>query len=384
MKKVIIAPDSFKGSLSSILVADIVAEEVLEVFPDCTVVKMPIADGGEGSIDTIITTIGGNIYEAEVLSPDDRLISASFGIAADGTAIVEMAQSSGITKQKGLNPMTSSTYGFGQLILAALNRGARDFTLCIGGSATTDAGCGMAAALGIVFADRRGIAFTPCGGTLNEIMRIDTSGIDKRIKESKFTVMCDVDNPLHGTSGAAHVYGPQKGADSDQVHTLDEGLQHFGTILYEQFGMDYASIPGAGAAGGLGAGCIAFLEANLVNGSEAILKLCDYKKHLVGADLIITGEGRLDMQSFNGKVLSGILREAGDIPVFSICGACECDDALLREHGLSVFETSEGISVEESIAFPAKYIKIAAKKVVEVVRQGGYSALGTPTKRRIV
>ena len=363
-KKIIIAPDSFKGTLSSKQVAGLIAEEAIAMFPECTVVKIPIADGGEGSVDTIIEAVGGNIYETEAISPDDRLISAVFWIASDGTAIIEMAQSSGITKQKALNPMTSGTYGFGQLILAALELGARDFILCIGGSASTDGGCGMAAALGVRFIDRLGAGFTPCGGSLGEIAQLDVSGIDKRIGESSFTVMCDVDNPLYGPEGAAHVFSPQKGADPGQVLALDEGLRHFGEVLLESFGTDYSGIAGAGAAGGLGAGCIAFLGAKLVNGSDAILKLCGFEKHLDGADIIITGEGKLDMQSFGGKVLSGILRYAGDVPVYSICGKCECDDALLRKHGVSVFETCMEASLEECMANPAKYVRIAARKAL--------------------
>ena len=366
MKKVIIAPDSFKGVLSSTEVADVIAEEVVASFPGCAIVKMPIADGGEGSVDTILAAIGGAKYEAFVLSPDDRQITASFGISADGTAILEMAQSSGITRQNGLHPMTSNTFGFGQLILAALERGAENFILCLGGSATTDGGCGMAAALGVQFPDRCGNSFVPSGGTLKKIERIDISAIDERISRSKFTVMCDVDNPLFGTNGAAYVYSPQKGADPQQVLALDDGLRHLGAAFFRCFGINYENTPGAGAAGGLGAGCMAFLGARLMSGSEAILNLCGFKKHLTGADLIVTGEGKLDSQSFNGKVLSGVLRDAGEVPVISICGIRECDEDMLRKHRLTVFETSEGISVEESMGDPVKYLRLAAKKAMSL------------------
>jgi len=279
LKKVIIAPDSFKGNLTAKQATDIIAEEVTTAFPDCEVVKMPIADGGEGSIDAILSAIGGELHTEHVQSPDDRKIEAAYGISGSGVAIVEMAQSSGITKQIGLHPMTSTTSGFGQLILAALDKGAREFILCIGGSATTDGGCGMAAALGVRFYNAIGDTFIPCGETLCNIVRIDTSGIDKRIGESSFTVMCDVDNPLYGTRGAAHIYGPQKGADPTQVLKLDEGLHHLGTILSEYFGKDpqsgkeFADIPGTGAAGGLGTGCIVFLGAKLMSGIDAILEL---------------------------------------------------------------------------------------------------------------
>ena len=435
MKKIIVAPDSFKGSLSAKQVADIISVEIMASNPGCAVVKMPIADGGEGSVEAIIAATGGRIEEASVLSPDGRKITAGFGITTNGQAVIEMAQSSGITRQIGLHPMTSSTYGFGQLILSALESGPesglgleqglwpwprlepgpelepelesgprlglglgpepepesgpdlgpglgpesgpilrlRDFFLCIGGSATTDGGCGMAAALGVKFLDSRGDCFVPCGATLERVSRIDMSGIDKRVLASDFTVMCDVDNPLYGPSGAAYIYAPQKGADPAQVQALDRGLRHLGDVFAQTFGSDYANIPGAGAAGGLGFGCMAMLNARLESGIDAILDLCEFDKHLAGSDLIITGEGRLDAQSFSGKVLSGILRRAGDVPVVSICGACDAEESLLnllREHGLTFFEASKGISVEESLRNPEKYLKRAATEVMVSSAQG--------------
>ena len=414
LNKVIIAPDSFKGNLTARQVADIIAEEINAGFPGCGIVKMPIADGGEGSVDAILSAIGGETFTVLVRSPDFRRIEASYGIADNATAIIEMAQSSGITKQIGLHPMTSTTYGFGQLILAALNRGAREFTLCIGGSATTDGGCGMAAALGVRFIDEHGESFVPCGRTLCDIMRIDTGNIDKRIAMSKFTVMCDVDNPLYGLTGAAHIYGPQKGADPGQILLLDRGLRHYGDILTGQgdgssarpdtlqdgrclphlqneteepflcFRAEEPSlcsdlcshadepslcfIPGAGAAGGLGAGCMAFLGAKLMSGIDVILKLFDFEKHRQDADLIITGEGKLDSQSFQGKVLSGLLQNANGIPVWSVCGICDCDEAVLNKHGVRVFETSEGISVDESMRESEKYLRAAVRRAIESIK----------------
>ena len=369
LSKVIIAPDSFKGVLTSKQVTDIIADEVSKAFSGCEIAKMPIADGGEGSVDTIISSVGGSIYEATVLSPDDMQISASYGIAGNTAAILEMAQSSGITRQNGLHPMTATTYGFGQLILAALDRGAREFMLGIGGSASTDGGCGMASALGVRFANGQGNHFVPCGETLCDIASIDMSGIDKRVAESKFTVMCDVDNPLYGINGAAHIYSPQKGASPEQVLELDKGLRHYGDVLKKHFGKDFSLTPGAGAAGGLGAGCVAFLGAELKSGIEAILKICDFSRHVSGADLIITGEGKLDSQSFQGKVLYGIMQEAGDVPVWSICGVCDCDPVTLRENSLTVFEASEGVSIEESKSNPEKYLRIATQRAMQYVAQ---------------
>jgi len=394
-QKIIIAPDSFKGTLTAEKATDIIADEIRKAFPDCEIVKMPIADGGEGSVEAVLSAIGGETVDTDVLSPDNRTISARFGIANNGTAIIEMAQSSGITRQIGLNPMTSNTFGFGQLILAACQEGqsmrgdgspdtlscqenrphawivppdtpdTRNFTLCIGGSATTDGGCGMAAALGVKFFDQQGISFIPCGETLSSITNIDLSGIDNRIAESRFTVMCDVDNPLHGKNGAAYIYGPQKGATPEQVAILDNGLRHYGTVLTKTFGKSFDEIPGAGAAGGLGAGCMAYLGASLKSGIDAILELYSFKNRLQGTDLIITGEGKLDSQSFQGKVLSGILRDAGTIPIIAICGVCDYDPALLKEKGIAVFEASEGTTIEDSMKEPEKFLRIAAKKAIQ-------------------
>jgi len=383
LNKVIIAPDSFKGALSAREATDIIADEVGRAFPDCEIVKMPIADGGEGSVDAILSVIGGDVYEAEVQSPDNRKITATFGIAGNGTAIIEMAQSSGITRQLGLNPMTSNTYGFGQLILAALDKGARRFNLCIGGSATTDGGCGMAAALGVRFENNSNIGtdgpdpnirnnscssrFIPCGETLCDIVSIDTGNMDVRIAASDFTVMCDVDNPLFGKNGAAYIYGPQKGADAEQIIILDNGLRHYGSVLERMSGRCFSDIPGAGAAGGLGAGCMAFLRAKLRSGIDAILKLYDFKNQCADVDLVITGEGKLDSQSFQGKVLSGILREAGNVPVWSVCGACDCDPDVLQENGITVFEASAGISIDESMKEPEKYLRSAVNKAMQTL-----------------
>jgi len=369
-RKVIIAPDSFKGTLTAKEATDIIADEVSAAFPECSIIKMPIADGGEGSVDAIVSAIGGEIITASVQSPDNRLIEAYFAIAdndADGTAILEMAQSSGITKQLGLNPMSSSTYGFGQLILAALDRGARKFKLCIGGSATTDGGSGMAAALGVKFLDKSGNCFVPCGETLCDISEIDTSGIDKRIADSEFTIMCDVENPLFGENGAAYIYGPQKGASKEQIIILDAGLRRYGTALQAQLGKNLDTIPGAGAAGGLGAGCIAFLGAKLQSGIDAILELYSFTEHISDTDLIITGEGKLDSQSFQGKVISGILRNAEAVPVWSICGICDCDSEFLRKKNVTAFETSEGITIEESLKAPAKHLKRTAQKALQKI-----------------
>ena len=388
LRKVIIAPDSFKGVLTAQEATDIIAEEIGNAFPKCKIVKMPIADGGEGSVEAVLSAIGGKTVDALVQSPDNRTINAYFGVSdysstdkvsmnkitsgdiifTGKSAIIEMAQSSGLTRQIGFNPMTSNTFGFGQMILKALEQNVNEFTLCIGGSATTDGGCGMAAALGVKFTDNHGNSFIPCGETLCDIENIDTTGIDERITSCKFTVMCDVENPLFGTNGAAYVYGPQKGATPENIVTLDNSLRHYSLKLNEHFHKAFNNIPGAGAAGGLGAGCMAYLGAELKSGIDVILSLYNFKKQAQSADLVITGEGKLDSQSFQGKVLSGILKEAGSTPVWSICGICDYDRALLKERGVEVFESSEGISIEESMKEPEKHLRKATKKAMKIWR----------------
>ena len=370
-EKVIVAPDSFKGSLTAVQVADIIAEAVLELHPHCEVVKLPLADGGEGSIDAILSALNaGSIYSAQALSPDEQLIDAQFGIIntdKDKSAVLEVAQSSGITRQVGLHPMTSSTYGFGQLILAALDKGARDFTLCIGGSASTDGGAGMAAALGVEFLNADGKYFVPNGETLSKVKKIDVSALDSRIAQSKFTVLCDVSNPLFGLDGAAYVYAPQKGASPTQVEVLDAGLRHLSKVIAATTtasDSDYASLSGAGAAGGLGFGSMVFLQAELVSGIEAILELCKFKEHLQGTDLIITGEGKLDAQSFSGKALSGILKASGEVPVVSICGSNDCDELYLSKHGLRAYTISKHFSLKESLQSPENCLEVTAGKAL--------------------
>lgn len=367
LKKVIIAPDSFKGSLTAEAVADIIAAEVESAFPECKIIKLPFADGGEGSLQTIMTAVGGEIFEAEVKSPDGNTITARYGMTKGQTAVLELAQSSGITRQKGLHPLSSSTFGFGQLIAAALDRGALDFVLCLGGSATTDGGCGMASALGAKFFDREGREFVPCGATLKDIEKISLSQIDGRIHNSSFTAMCDVDNSLYGPRGAAFVYAPQKGASGEEVELLDSGLRNLANRFAEIGFADCQNMSGAGAAGGLGAGCVCFLGAKLRTGSDAILELCDFKGHLQGADLIITGEGRLDSQSFSGKAISGVLKLAGGLPVIAVCGDVGCTKEECQKNGLTAFSASEGVGTRKSMQNPERYLAHAARNAVKYI-----------------
>ena len=358
MQKVIVIPDSFKGSMTSQEVADILAESIEEHLK-CEVVRLPIADGGEGSMDCILRAKGGSRKTVTVHSPEGKLIEVAYGILPDGTAVLEIAESSGLTKQTGFRALEASTYGFGELIRAALDEGCRKFFLCLGGSATTDCGCGMAAALGITFFDRDGRSFVPAGGTLSAVSQIDCSGLDQRIGEAEFTVMSDVTNPLYGPLGAAYIYAPQKGATKEEVAVLDAGLIHVAEVIEH----DCQAMPpeaGAGAAGGAGYGCTAFLRAKTVSGIEGMLELCQFDALVKDCDLVVTGEGCLDEQSLMGKVLSGIRKHAGNRETVSFCGICKVPAEELCRNRVTAVEIARGISIQESMEKGQYYLKLAA------------------------
>lgn len=376
MKKIIIIPDSFKGTLSSEEVADIISDEIRDVSVDkINIVKLPIADGGEGSTDCILKSLGGEKISVVVKSPENKDIEAYYGIISrerNKTAVIEIAQSSGITRQNSYDAKTATTYGFGQLILDALDKGCREFLLCLGGSATTDCGLGMAQALGARFMNLDGDSFIPAGGTLKDVASIDISNIDDRVSESTFTVMCDVDNPLYGKKGAAYVYGPQKGATPEDVIVMDAGLKNVSKIYCKLTGKDLAEYPGAGAAGGAGYGCMAFLDATMKSGIEAMLEIVNFDNEVSDSDLIITGEGRIDEQSFMGKVLSGIIKHSSGTKIAAFCGRCELtdlestdNDGVSKYNDIDIVETGRGIDIEESMRNPAVYLKKAARMYFE-------------------
>lgn len=365
-ENIIIIPDSFKGSMSSGKVADIIETEAKR-YTSCECIKIPIADGGEGSVDCILALLGGRKEYVQVKSPENLDIAAFYGISEDQTAIIEIAESSGITKQTTFQALEATTYGFGQLIMDAFSKGCRKFLLCLGGSATTDGGCGMAAALGIRFIDSKGHEFIPVGSTLSRIAKIDFSSMDVRVAESVFTIMCDVENPLYGEQGAAYVYGPQKGALKKDIEILDKGLRNLCEVLKESTGIDYSTLKGGGAAGGAGCGCCAFLGARMQSGIEAMLEISRFDEKKKNSKLIITGEGKLDRQSLMGKVLSGIKRHAGDIPIVAFCGICEIPSNELDRIGINVVEIGRGIPLEESIANGSKYLKEKASIYFESI-----------------
>ena len=327
MKKVIIIPDSFKGTLSAKQICRILKEKVHQQFPACEVVTVPVADGGEGSVDCFLEALGGRKETVQVHGPYMELMEAEYGILSDGTAVVEMASCAGLPLvEDRKNPKKTTTYGVGELILAAAKAGSKRIITGLGGSCTNDGGCGMAAALGIRFYDAQDREFVPTGGTLKEIRRIDMSRREKLLDQIELLAMCDITNPLTGPEGAAHVFSTQKGADEGMIQELEAGMVHYASILEQTVQIPkIRELPGGGAAGGMGTGMAALLGAKLIPGIQAVLDTVQIDTLAEHADLILTGEGKIDSQSIHGKVLSGIARrgKALGIPVVAIAGGID-------------------------------------------------------------
>ncbi len=323
--RILIAPDSYKNALSAMKVAESLKAGLQKVLPDAEIELLPMADGGEGTVEALIDATRGQIIKTQVHDPLMRPIESSFGITGDGiTAVIEMASASGIQliTSDERDPWITTTFGTGELIHAALDKGCRDIILGIGGSATNDCGMGMATALGVKFLDQSGNPVLQGGGMLGEVAHIDMSGLVARIKDTKIMVACDVTNPLTGPTGASHVYGPQKGANPEMVKKLDSNLKKFSDLILEQLGKSVAEIPGAGAAGGLGAGLIAFLDGELVEGVPIIAAKTGLDAAAARADIIITGEGKIDSQTQFGKTPYGVARVAKKHgkPVIAVAG----------------------------------------------------------------
>jgi glycerate kinase len=322
MKKCIVISDSFKGTLSSLEICKLARQSIAKIFPDCEVVDLPVADGGEGTVECFVQAIQAQPVTVEVSGPYGEKVQAMY-CRSGRRAIIEMASAAGLPMVEGrLDPEKTTTYGVGQLIAHAVGCGCKEILLGLGGSCTNDGGCGCAAALGTKFFRTDGSPFVPVGGTLDQIARIDVSETKKLLEGVQVTIMCDVENPLCGPTGAAYVFAPQKGADQNMVERLDAGLRAMDRAICQSLGLQVGSVPGAGAAGGMGAGCIAFLGAELKSGIEAVLDALDFGRRLRGADLVITGEGRIDSQSVHGKVISGIAKRTKpkNVPLIAIVG----------------------------------------------------------------
>lgn len=353
--KIVIAIDSFKGSLTSAEAGTVVAEAVHTLFPDCQTVLVPIADGGEGMLSVMLNAIGGTIHSLEAHNPCMEQTTASYGISSDGrTAFIEMANISGlpIIRKDQQNPWETTTYGTGELIADALEKGCTHILVGIGGSATNDAGVGMLQALGFRFLNKEGEALGQGGKILEKIATIDDSNKHPLLEKAHFTVACDVQNPFHGPEGAAHVYARQKGADDAMIAALDLGMRHFADIIATHTGKKIHTIPGSGAAGGMGGGMMAFLNAELKSGADLLLDINRFEERITGADLILTGEGRIDRQSLMGKIPGKILQMGllRGIPVIAIAG-CVADKALLLEAGFKGIYASmpDSMTLEEAM-----------------------------------
>lgn len=354
--RIVVASDSFKGSLSSMQVADAAACGVTDVLPDSDVIKVNVADGGEGTVSALVEGLGGEFRRLTVSDPLGRPVNVSYGVVDGGcTAVMEMSAASGLPLlgQRERNPMLTSTYGTGEMISHALGLGCRKFLVGIGGSATNDAGTGMLTALGYRFLDRNGRQLDGCGLSLGRICSVDSSGALPGLKESEFIVACDVDNPFCGKNGAAFVFAPQKGAGPDMVAELDRGMSFFAGTVRNFCGMDISSVPGAGAAGGLGGAFLAFLNAKLVPGIEMVLDAIHFDSIISGADLVITGEGSIDAQTAMGKTPSGILGRADKqgIPVIAIAGKVEYSEAVSSLGFASLVQvTPDGMPLETAMS----------------------------------
>ena len=340
--KILVAPDSFKGSLTAMEAAENIERGIVKADPEIDVDLLPMADGGEGTVQSLVDATQGEIIEKEVTGPLGEKVKAFYGLLGDEeTAVIEMAAASGLplVPEGKRDPSKTTTYGTGELIASALEHGVKKIIIGIGGSATNDAGVGMAQALGAEILDAQGEEIAFGGGSLDQIAEINLDSLDSRLNDVEILVACDVDNPLFGENGAAYVYAPQKGADKEMVEKLDQNLRRFNQAVIKELNSDPNQIPGAGAAGGLGAGLVAFLEAELKAGVDIVLDLIDFKKRLEGVDLVITGEGMLDGQSIFGKTPVGVSRTAAekDIPVIAVAGTLGDGVEKVLDYGISSY-----------------------------------------------
>jgi glycerate kinase len=375
--KVVIAPDSFKGSLTALRAAEAMEIGLRRVFPSAEVEKVPMADGGEGTVQSLVDATGGMVIAERVLDPLGLEIDAQYGALGDGvTAVIEMAAASGLTlvPPDQRNPLATTTYGTGQLIQAALDRECRKLIIGIGGSATNDGGAGMAQALGTRLMTASGKQIKWGGGGLSDLVSIDDSELDPRLAETETVVACDVNNPLTGERGASHVYGPQKGATPEMVELLDANLAHFDKILRHDLGKSVGDIPGAGAAGGLGAGLLAFLNATLRSGVEIVMEATQLEQKFVGANLVITGEGQINFQTVFGKTPVGVatLAKTHNIPVIAIAGSISNDAGGVYDAGIDAMIdiVSEPMPLEVAIENAAPLIAAAAERAGRMVAIG--------------
>lgn len=379
MKKIVIAPDSFKGNLTSLEVANCLEKGIKRVLPKVKCIKVPMADGGEGTVQSMVDAAKGKFVSKRVKGPTGKLVTAKYGwLAKQKTAVIEMAEASGLPLVNGRekNPLKTTSYGTGQLIIDAINKGAKKIIIGIGGSATNDGGMGMAQALGVRFIDANGkeIKELGCGGALAKVATIDAQAMDARVVMTKIIVACDVENPLFGKKGASHVFGPQKGATPKMVLQLDENLKHLSKLMKRDLKQDVGRIPGAGAAGGLGAGLMAFAGAKLESGIDIVVKATNLAKYIKGADLVLTGEGRVDFQTAFGKTPSGVAKASKkhNVPVIAIGGALSDDARQVFDHGIDCIESAaaKDMTFETAIKNSKQDLANAAERVIRMILIG--------------
>lgn len=370
LKKVVIAPDSFKESLSALEVAAAIERGFRHVYPDIEYVKLPMADGGEGTVESMVAASNGERVAVTVTGPLGKPVKAFYGLLGEGkTAVIEMAAASGLhlapTDQR--NPLIATSYGTGELIMAALDRGVEAIILGIGGSATNDGGAGMMQALGAKLLDDHRQPLAAGGAALAKLAEIDLSALDARLQQVNVTVACDVDNPLCGERGASAVFGPQKGATPAMVEQLDSALQHYGRLLEQVTGRQVCNVSGAGAAGGMGAALIGMLNATLRPGIEIVIETLKLEEAIRDADLVITGEGRLDSQTIYGKTPIGVARVAKryQLPVVGIAGSLAADYQVVHQHGIdAAFSVIDRIvTLDEALADAAHNLEVTARNV---------------------
>ncbi|WP_374049089.1 glycerate kinase [Neobacillus sp. OS1-32] len=360
--KVLIAIDSFKGSISSVEGSKAIASGIKDVYPDAEIVTLPLADGGEGTVKTVVQATRGKLVNKEVTGPLGEKTIAAYGILADGnTAVIEVAEACGLplVPLEKRNPLCTTTFGVGELILDAARQGCRNFVVGLGGSATNDGGIGMLQALGYRFLDSRGASISLGAKELAHIVKIDSSQVNPLLQQCSFRVACDVNNPLYGPDGASHIFGPQKGATPEMVEELDRGLKQLAEVVSAELGVDIQNIAGAGAAGGLGAAFSGFLKAKLESGVDLVLDMLEMEKHIVGADLVITGEGRIDGQTSMGKAPMGVARlaQSRHIPVIALGGSVVEETKGLHSLGIaSIFPIlSSPMTLEQAMDSTATF-----------------------------
>jgi len=374
--KIVIAPDSFKGTNSALNVALALERGIRRVAADTETVIVPIADGGEGTVEAVVAAAGGDYRDVEVTGPLGERRKARFGILSGGRAVIEMAAASGLplVPEDRRNPLITTTYGTGELIKAALDAGCRELLIGIGGSATNDGGMGMAQALGASFRDASGRELGFGGGELERLAELDASGLDPRLARTRVVVACDVDNPLCGERGASAIYGPQKGATPEMIARLDSGLRRFAEVIRKKLNKDVLDVPGSGAAGGLGAGLMVFAGGRPTAGIDAILDIVRFEDLLSGVDLVITGEGKLDAQTAYGKVPVGVARRVRPrgIPVIAVAGDIGKGASAVYDMGIRavVSTVDRAMPLAEALAESTRALEDAGERVMRLLQVG--------------